>query len=473
MKKIFSIAAGICLLSACNKDLSKLNVDTKNPSSVPSYTLFSNAQLNMAFNVADVNPNNNIFRLVTQQWTQTTYTDESNYDLVTRAIPDSWWGTLYRDCLRDFDEAKKLIPIDVADEAVQKNQVAITDINQVYVYYLLVNTFGDIPYSNALKSEILFPSYDDAQTVFYDLLSRLDADMAALDVSAASFNGADLIYNGDVAAWKKFAASLKLMMGMQLADSDPAKAKATVESAYAAAFTSNADNASMVFLKAPPNTNPVWLNLVQSGRNDFVPASTIVDYLKQFSDPRLPYYFTTDADGGYSGGTPGDGNSFGDFSHVSDAQQLPEAPFVILDYAQVEFALAEAVERGMAVGSTAADHYNKAITASVELWGGNATQAAAYLAQPSVAYATAAGDYKQKIAAQEYIGLYTRGFDAWVMIRRLDYPVLPAPVNALSAFPVRFTYPILEQNINTSNYNSASAAIGGDAVTTKLFWDKY
>jgi hypothetical protein len=50
---------------------------------------------------------------------------------------------------------------------------------------------------------------------------------------------------------------------------------------------------------------------------------------------------------------------------------------------------------------------------------------------------------------------------------------MAVPINALSDFPVRFTYPILEQNINSSNYDAASTAIGGDRVTTKLFWDKY
>ena len=50
---------------------------------------------------------------------------------------------------------------------------------------------------------------------------------------------------------------------------------------------------------------------------------------------------------------------------------------------------------------------------------------------------------------------------------------MAVPVNALSDYPVRFTYPIIEQNVNGSNYNAAAAAIGGDEVTTKLFWDKY
>jgi len=473
MKKILFISACIYLAAGCNKDLSKLNIDQKNPSIVPSYTLFSNAEKNWATIVADANVNDNIFRLITQQWTETTYTDESNYNLNTRAIPDAWWRIIYKDVLKDLEETKKLIPTDVTDAGVQKNELAMVDILEVYSFQLLVNTFGDIPYTQALQDAILFPKYDDAKTIYYDLLSRLDTSIAALDASAGSFGGADLLYGGDVDKWKKFANSLKLVMGITIADSDPAMAKTVVESAAPGAFTSNDENAVFYFLDAPPNTNPVWVNLVQSGRNDFVPASTIINLMKGLNDPRLPFYFTTDPTGKYSGGIPGNGATFSIYSHVTDAQQAPDAPYDILSYAQVEFTKAEAAERGMNVGGTAQEHYNNAVTASIEEWGGSAAQAATYLAQPSVNYTTAPGTYKQKIATQEYIALYNNGFDAWTMVRRLDYPTLPEPTHALSGFPVRFTYPILEQNINTSNYNAGASAIGGDVVETKLFWDKF
>ena len=473
MKKILFISACIYLAAGCNKDLSKLNIDQKNPSIVPSYTLFSNAEKNWATIVADANVNDNIFRLITQQWTETTYTDESNYNLNTRAIPDAWWRIIYKDVLKDLEETKKLIPTDVTDAGVQKNELAMVDILEVYSFQLLVNTFGDIPYTQALQDAILFPKYDDAKTIYYDLLSRLDTSIAALDASAGSFGGADLLYGGDVDKWKKFANSLKLIMGITIADSDPAMAKTVVESAAPGAFTSNDDNAVFYFLDAPPNTNPVWVNLVQSGRNDFVPASTIINLMKGLNDPRLPFYFTTDPTGKYSGGIPGNGATFSIYSHVTDAQQAPDAPYDILSYAQVEFTKTEAAERGMNVGGTAQEHYNNAVTASIEEWGGSTAQAATYLAQPSVNYTTAPGTYKQKIATQEYIALYNNGFDAWTMVRRLDYPTLPEPTHALSGFPVRFTYPILEQNINTSNYNAGASAIGGDVVETKLFWDKF
>jgi hypothetical protein len=144
---------------------------------------------------------------------------------------------------------------------------------------------------------------------------------------------------------------------------------------------------------------------------------------------------------------------------------------VLMDYAEVEFLLAEAVERGMNVGGTAAEHYNNAVTASITYWGGSEADATAYLAQPEVSYATAPGPWERKIGTQEWIALYLRSFDAWVVWRRLDYPQLQAPPSAITAIPVRYTYPSNEQNLNEENYAQASADIGGDDVTTNLFWD--
>ena len=145
----------------------------------------------------------------------------------------------------------------------------------------------------------------------------------------------------------------------------------------------------------------------------------------------------------------------------------------------MEFLKAEAVERGIAVGGTAEEHYNNAIDASVEEWGGSTTDALIYRTQPSVAYPTASGTYKEKIGTQSWIALYNRGFDAWTQWRRLDYPQLLPPPDGIFAnnetpgVPTRFTYPVVEQNINKKNYETAATAIGKDQVTQKLWFDKF
>jgi hypothetical protein len=470
MKKIIIAAFGLVLLGSCAKDFS--NKDPKAPSVVPSYTLFSNAEKALSDQLASANVNSGIFRLIVQHWQETTYTDESNYDLGTRNIPQNWWATYNLTVIQDAQAAKNLIPTDVLDANIQKNQLATADILQVYAYYILVATYGNIPYSQAQDINNPFPAYDDAATVYADLLSRLNADISALDPAVESFGSADLLYGGDVSAWIKFANSLKLKMGMLIADSDPATAKSTVESAVAAGvFESNDDNALFHYTTSTPNVNPVWSDLVESGRKDFVACATLVDALKGLNDPRLNDYFTVDANGGYSGAAPGAASNYATFSKPAEALTAPDFPYDVLDYSEVEFLLAEAVERNMNVGGTAAAHYSAAIAASIEFWGGSQAEAAAYLSQPSVNYATAAGTWQEKIGVQKWIALYNRGFDAWVEQRRLDYPELEAPETALSDYPVRFTYPTNEQNLNGPNWKAASAAIGGDEVTTKLFWD--
>jgi hypothetical protein len=473
MKKIIIYSGLACslLLGSCKKDLTSLNIDTKNPSNVPSYTLFTYAQKNLASTLASANVNTNIFRLITQHWTETTYTDESNYDLATRNIPQNWWHVIYRDVLRNLEDSKTLIPTDVLDAKQQKNELAIIDIMKVYTYHYLFTTFGNVPYSAALDINNTQPKYDDAKTAYAAMLSSLDAAIAKLDASGKSFGGADVIYGGDVAKWKMFAASFKLKMAMMMADYDATAAASAASAAVATGvFAANADNASFGFLSAPPNTNPIWVDLVQSGRKDFVAANTLVDAMKANNDPRVSLYFTTDASSGYSGGICGEGNNYSTFSKPAASITDPAHPYILMDYSEVEFLLAEAAARGMSVTGTAQSHYNAAVTASITAWGGNASDATTYLAQSSVAYDAA--NYKKSIGNQKWVSLYDRGHDAWTEWRRLDFPVLVAPINALSVTPVRFTYPVSEQNLNKTNYAAAATAVGGDMVDKKLWFDK-
>jgi hypothetical protein len=479
MKRIIYIVIVSVILTSCTKRLSDLNIDPKNPSVAPSYAFFTNAQRSFASTLVSANVNLNIFRLITQQWQETQYPEESQYDLGTRSINDNIWNALYRDVIRDLREAKTLIPKDVLNangspnSGRQQNELAMTEIMEIYAWYYLVSTFGNIPYTEALDINNPFPKYDDAKTIYNDLLSRLDVAIGKLDASSESFGAADLIYGGDVNHWKKFANSLKLKMGILIADDDPAKSKSVVESAVAGGvFTSNADNAELVFQAAPPNTNPIWVDLVQSGRNDFVAASTLIDTMLAKNDPRIDNYFTTDQGGtGYSGAPPGVQSAYVQYSHVNPNITVPTFPALLLDYSEVEFYLAEAAQRGYSVGGSAATHYAKAVTASIEYWSGTPAEAAAYLAQPSVAYDPV--NWKKSIGVQQWIAFYNRGWDAWISWRRLDYPVLLQATDALSDIPVRYPYPVNEQNVNTANYNAAAVAIGGDLVTTKLWWDKF
>lgn len=480
MKKIIILLIGIVIYS-CSDNLESLNENIKDPAAVPGESLFTGAEKNLVDQIVDLNVNVNNTKLWSQFLQETTYTDESNYDQVTRTIPDNHWDTMYKDVLKDLDESSKVISATTYslpdDIAAQPNKLLINEILTVYTYANLVETFGDVPYTEALNIDNLLPAYDDGLTIYKDLIDRLTVAINGLDVSSGSYGAADRLYEGDVSQWKKFANSLKLRMGNMLSDVDPALAQSTILSAIASGvITSAADNATYSYLSADPNTNPIYSSLVLSGRFDYVGAVTIVDALKGFNDPRLPLFFTQ-IDGDYIGGDVGDAATYANYSHLSAPFNVATLDGVLFDYSEVEFILAEAAARGFGVTGTAESHYNAGITASILFWGGTMEDATTYLAQPSVTYASAiasssaAMPWKEVIGTQKWIALFNRGTEAWTSIRLLDYPIMAEPIDAQSGYPNRYTYPIAEQTLNGASYTAAAAAIGGDETENKLFWD--
>ncbi len=465
------------VIASCTK-LEDLNKDTKNPTAVPGVTLFSAAQKSLANQIASTNVNYNVFKLFAQYWTETTYTDEANYDIINRTIADNAWREWYRDVLMDLKEAGIVIKATnyatTEEKADAVNQLLIVDIMEVFVYERMVTLWGNIPYEQALDIENITPAYEDGQTIYENLITRLDTTLAALNTDAGSFGSADLIYGGDVMAWKLFANSLKLKMGIILSKANPTLAQATITSAIqGGVFETNADNAEFVYLGATPNTNPLYVDLTLSGRQDFVGTNTMIDdYMNPLDDPRRAVYFTTaPGTSDYIGGIYGASNPFTDYSTVGDViTQDPAFPCLILSLVEVEFYLAEAAERGF-TNDAAEDHYNHGIEASFEYWGVDG--AADYISKPGVAYSTAAGTWEEKIATQAWIAFYNNGYIGWTEWRRLGYPNLnPPPGMTQSDIPLRFTYPVFEQTLNGANYSDAAAAIGGDDMSTKLFFLK-
>jgi hypothetical protein len=482
--KYISLFVLIAVLVSCTKNFESFNTDVKNPASATGESLFSKAELSLVDEMSSTDVNINIFKLLSQYWTETTYTDEANYDFTTRTIADNTFTTYYvgfsdktGGFLNDFKEAARLItntPATTDDAAAQnKNKLAIIELLTVYSYQNLVDIFGNVPYSKALDINNIHPEYDDAATIYSDLISRVDAAQAQLDPNFGSFGDADLIYSGNVAAWKLFASSLKLKLGITLADVNPSLARSTVESAVAeGVFASPSDNAELFYLSAI-HSNPMYLNIVTSGRDDYIPANTVVTLMNSLNDPRRQFYFTT-VGGAYAGGIYGRSNPFTQYSHIAPEILDPTFPGRLLTYDQILFYEAEAAARGYSVGATVTELYNEAVTESILLWGGSTTMAEAYLAQTNVAYATAPGTWQQKIGTQAYIAFYTRGLEGFTEWRRLDYPLfnLPPSISNYSQIPKRYTYPINEQTLNNANYASASSAIGGDLQTTRIFWDK-
>lgn len=491
MKRIYLIYFFLLVFSfSCTENFDEFNTDEKNPTQVEGEFLFTQGQKELMDQISSTNVNLNIWKLWAQYWTETTYTDEENYDIVNRTIADNAFDIYYTNVLKAFDEARRLIQEDDLEpnesEAQRTNKLMIIELMEVFAYQNLVNIFGNIPYENAMEIENISPSYDDASAVYSDLVSRVNNAISSMDPGAPSFTSADVVYNGDIESWMRFANSLKLKIAINAADASSEvdfNVQTAVEEAVSAGVISSAsENALFPYQGSSPNTNPLHEDLVLSGRKDFVPANTIIDTMVGLSDPRLDNFFTNKIDTSdndiddpvWLGGRYGYSASYATHSHIGSRILEPTFPGFFMTYTEVQFYIAEAAARGFDVGKTAEEAYNDGVTASILYWGGSETEATEYLNNhPYTSY----GSWKEAIGLQSWLAAYTRGFIGYTTYRRLDQPDImntPDPdvyktVNGV--VPLRFTYPVNEQTLNAENYRTAADAIGGDELETPLFWD--
>ncbi|SDG41844.1 SusD/RagB family nutrient-binding outer membrane lipoprotein [Psychroflexus sediminis] len=477
MKKYIISFLTLSLLFSCASDekYERLNIDPKNPVEVSEDFLFTSATVSLSDFMASPNVNINIFRFISQYLTATTYVDEPNYDLTNRNIPQSQWSELYRDVLLDLEDAKSNVNTnELLTQGEKDARIGQIEVLQVYTYQVLADTFGNIPYTEALEANDgnFLPAYDSAEELIYeDLIKRLQTASGLLS-SGQGFSGADVIYGGDMNKWMKFNNSLQLRLAMRISDSNPGLSQSAAEDAASkGVLTGNEDNALLNYQSSPPNTNPLWEDLVQSGRSDYVAANTIVDIMNDLEDPRRMYYFDENLGAGvYEGGIYGAQNPFSGSTHIGESFKNPTHPGILLDFAEVSFHLATASELNYNVFGDAMTHYNNGITASMNYAGiEDPTVISAYLTKPDVVYNSV--NSNALIGTQFWIAMFDNPLEGWSVWRKYDEPSLNLPGSTGNPVPLRYTYPINEQNLNEANYQAASQAIGGDTQQTALFWD--
>lgn len=474
MQRVYILLIGLSLgIVSCKKELANIN---KNPNASenpqPDYLLTAAEKLTAdAYWGVDNNMNSSL--LFVQHWAKIQYTDPDRYIENNNSFT-TLWKTLYGQSITDLNKV-----ITIADQQQKPNYKAVALTLRSWVFQLLTDTYGDIPYRQAGKIDsFLTPAYDKQEDVYLGLLSDLKTAQATLSASGGTIAG-DPLYGGNIGSWKKFINSLRIRIALRIADKDPVQAQQVftdIQTEGGGYFTSNGDMAALVYQDSP-NQNPVSLTF--DTRQDYRISKTIVDKLTSLNDPRLPIYaqLTDSAPRVYKGVPNGlltnDANSLGlsKTSRPGDYFRAPHAPAVIMSYAEVLFDLSEAVSRGFITGD-ASDLYRQAILASLAQYGIiDATLTANYLAQASVQYN--AGNFKQSVGEQKWLALFGQGLEAFAEWRRLDYPKLaPAVAGVLGGqMPVRFIYPGSEQSLNGANYTKAVQDQGADALTTKLWLD--
>lgn len=477
-------------VTGCKK-LDDMNRDPTKPTTAEPQYLLTGAQKSTMDMLYSGLQNGFIAMNYAQYWTGNSRTNDSQFNL-DEGNNAAFWNTLYRISLHNLDDLVKQNNAKV-DQAGVPNQNAIAKITSAWIYQILADTYGNIPYTQTFESTTnITPKYDDAQVVYNALVDTLQAQINVLDPAQISFNSGDVIYNGDVDKWKKLANSLLLRMAIRMADASPEKAKQIIEAHYQNAISSNAENAQFKYLDAAPNQFPY--NELARPLIDFSVSATLVDYMKSVNDPRLGIYARPSKDDDTIKGMPygwaaSDTNRLSQDHYSFPGTQIysPTMPGILMGYSEVEFILAEAAARGMNVGADAATHYANGVRASINYWrlltnNNDITDAAieAYIAK--VPYVAA--DWRNVIGTQKWLALYPQGFQAWFERTRLHFnkpggqPLFIAPVSgsldpSVTMVPYRLTYLVTEQTQNKASYTEAASAIGGDTKGTKLWYNKF
>ncbi len=194
----------------------------------------------------------------------------------------------------------------MAEYATRDNNrffMAISLTMKSYIFGLMTDLFGDIPYSEALsaKNEVYFPKYDKQIDVYKGILTDLkeaDALLQKLTPSDAISASADVFYKGDAAKWRKFVNSLRMRYSMRLANKKSEMSAVGIniidefKSASQAAFTSNSDDALLEFLGTNGDNSTKGGPLNSSNPNYATkPAKPLIDQLQSTNDPRLYRWF--------------------------------------------------------------------------------------------------------------------------------------------------------------------------------------
>ncbi|NLR82751.1 SusD/RagB family nutrient-binding outer membrane lipoprotein [Chitinophaga eiseniae] len=478
MKKLlipFYIIFAATLLASCQKELERVNINPNEPTEVqPDYLLSNGIKANVdTYWGTDATMETSL--LYVQYWAKIQYPDPDRYIPASTNIQNVW-NNFYAQGIEDFTTLAQL-----GDSLHNPNYKAVGIIMRSWIFQVLTDLYGDIPYTQAANIQrYLTPVYDSQATVYRGLLSELKGAVQIISPADNAIQGDSLLAN-NMNSWKKFANGLRTRIALRIADRDPAAAKAvfTELAAEGNILLGAGDREAKLNYLTSPNQNPVGRN--RETRNDYRISKTIVDKLKALKDPRLSVYAALPTEPGstdYVGVTNGlsaDSASRLGFSRTSDvgaAFTASQSPAWVFTYAEQLFILAEAAQRGLISGN-AADLYAQAIRASFKQYGITGKSVDDYLAQPAIAYDPT--NYKKSIGEQKWLALFSEGLEAFAEWRRLDYPRLtPAYTGALQGkMPLRLTYPSSEQALNGANYKAAVARQGADLLTTKVWFDIY
>lgn len=486
--KYVTLLIVIILLASCSEDYLDVNIDPNNPSTVSPDLILPVGQTYTANIIQGRRRASTLGNMMMYNWSQADgfswYNDEFNY-LVTTSFYQGIFNDTYSSALKQYQILEELDP-------EYDYYKAIAKIMQSFHFQILVDFYGDIPYSEALqRGAEATPVYDDAQTVYNDLIVELTAAIGLIDnaIGTTVVPGIDdVMFGGDMDEWKKFANTVKLrILTRQMSMSGRAayiQTEFDVIAAEGSGFITDDVGINPGYLQEEGKQNPMWDRLgwtVAGGvtlSNDATCATDyIITYLQGTNDDRIDYIYEEPATG-HLGVTQGLTAAEYD-NPVVDAFQPDlvsnigpgilqgfDMDAVIYTLAECYFNLAEAAISGVTGLGGAQTYYENGIQASFDYLG--ASGASAYYSQPLPYVGWGISSDLETIITQKWIAV--NGITAeqsWFDYSRTGFPSsLPVPDNQTHLErPVRIYWPSGEVSSNGGNLPAQP-----DAFTAKIFW---
>lgn len=510
MKMKFSIVLFLVMLTVgglfqgCTKNFIEINTNPNVAENAYPYQFMANAYLN------SVSANMNRNRTFNNELMQITVAISDSDGRVFRYdFRRSWADYLWNSHYIQIENFKEMYKQAVNEVTYNKSYQAIAMLGQSWLYSILTDTYGDIPYtqSNLGKdSLILEPKFDKQEDIYMNIFKTLDSANTLLRTrtTAETIEAThDPIFYGNLDKWRKLNNSLYLRLLLRVSAKPEMQAYVipkiqeileTNKSNYPI-MTSNDDSAVLRWTDEGAYVSPFKETRVQDFRAVAI-CSFFLDYLRDTNDPRIniPEFGTSGINrlglapvsGNYvgvpSGYEPGEDYSrmsyFYSFDQNNGTNSLQTEPLtgMIMPFAEVEFIKAEAIIKGWIAG-TAGTFYYSGVDAYIKQWIPTWTKGAvAHLTESDIDWDENASEAEkmEMLHLQKYHGLFMVDMQQWFEHRRTGYPVLPkgAGLKNNGEMPARMTYPIYLQAANPTNYKLAVQQQGPDEINTKMWWQK-
>lgn len=486
MKNIYKIIIFLGVFAAglisCTSEFDEMNTDPNNPTNIsPQYLLPYAIERTVdrywGGNIRFERLNIDGMMLWMQYLSRNIYSNEGDNYGITPTFYNNTWKSFYNDGLVNF---QRIVSQSKSDGPIPNtNYEGIAIVMRSWTFSLLTDIYGPIPYTEALKgtaeTPVYNPTYDSQDKVYAGILADLKEANEKLKVGGPAVSG-DIIYNGDILKWKKFANSLRVRLANRQAAKKSVESKAILaeivgDPAKYPVFTSNSDNAVLNSTESRPSNNEWNEVMIVGGRTDWNISKTFVDKLTSLGDSRLAV-FATPVKGVYEGIPNGLPDAIAT-TFLSSAATIgnyftkASAPSVLMTFSELQLDFAEAVIDGDVKGDAEA-YFKSGISASFSQFG--ATISTDYLSKLGTVS-------KEKILDQKYIALFGQGVEAWTEYRRTGFPVLPAKdpravFENNGILPTRLPYPTTEYSLNKAKLDAGINLIGKDNMQAKLWWSE-